>query len=132
MVVPGGKELVSKKPPNSRFRSHIPAFVACGGVVLPQAMQSLFRNSLAVIADLKMNLLRVQLQNDANSRGARVPVNIREAFLQDAEQSCFHFSIQSCHVRWNFQIDLNPAALGKSFFTVPASGGSQPAFSSGG
>ena len=56
-----------------------------------------------------------------------MPVNIREAFLQDAEQSCFHFSIQSCHVRWNFQIDLNPAALGKSF-TVPASGGGESGF----
>src|SRR5580693_995057 len=83
------------------------------------------RHPLAPITDLDRYRVGVAGYYDARGATARVPVDIREALLYDAEHCGLKFSRQAPKSGLQLQIHLDFASLGKPF-DKPAHGRLQP------
>src|SRR5947199_7138594 len=80
-----------------------------------EAAEALLGNSLAVIADFKLDSILRASETNAGSGGMRMAMHVGEALLQNAEEDEFAITGGAVHLFRNIAFHLNPAAAGEAF-----------------
>src|ERR1700688_35228 len=78
-----------------------------------------FRNASSKVPNLNGAVVAFLLNTNDCGGASRVTVNVRQTFLNDTEDSDFHFRRQAAEIVRNYQIDINLAALRETIH-VPA------------
>src|SRR5882762_8588972 len=84
------------------------------------------RNSLSLVANLKTYLATLGPNGDFGGLTAGMAVDVREAFLHQAEHHQFHLAAESSQIVGNVDRDLHAAAFLQTL-RVPAQGNRQAA-----
>src|SRR5579864_120859 len=79
-------------------------------------MQTFFRNASPVVGNLKNELMAFALKTNPCGRCARVTMDVRQAFLQDAKQHQFTMARGTLELVRDFAAYLDSAALGESLY----------------